>query len=78
MENVSCSTTWVDPKTVFESYPNLKNCPLGPPKVKNNLKIESKWNVRTEGNIENENCSISWVDPPKQFLKATQTLKTAH
>ena len=24
IENESCSTTWVDPKTVFELYPNQK------------------------------------------------------
>ena len=30
IEDEKCSTTWVDPKTVFEPYPNPKNSPLGP------------------------------------------------
>ena len=34
IENESCSTTWVDPKTVFEPFPNPKKSPLGPKKVK--------------------------------------------
>ena len=33
-ENKSCATTCVQPKTIFEPYPNLKNSPLGPIKVK--------------------------------------------
>ena len=63
IENKSCSTIWVDPKTVFEPYPNLKNSPLGnpkpknsplvPQKVKNYPKIKSKSNVRIEENREN-------------------------
>ena len=32
IENKSYSTTWVDPKTVLELYPDPKNSPLGPPK----------------------------------------------
>ena len=28
IENKSCSTTWEDPKTVFELYPEPKNSPL--------------------------------------------------
>ena len=39
-------------KTVFEPYPNPKNSPLGPPKLKNDPKIKSKSNVRFEGNID--------------------------
>ena len=30
IDNKSCSTTWVGPKTVFEPYPDPKNRPLGP------------------------------------------------
>ena len=30
LENKSCSTTWVDPKIVFDPYPDPKNNPLGP------------------------------------------------
>ena len=62
IENKSCLTTWVQPKTVFEPYPDFKNSPLGPQKVKNNHKIESKSNVRIERNKENESCSTIWVD----------------
>ena len=29
IENRSCSTTWRDPKTIFEPYPEPKNSPLG-------------------------------------------------
>ena len=41
-ENESCSTTWVDLKTVFETHNEPNNSPLGPQKVKNNPKIKSK------------------------------------
>ena len=30
IKNQSCSTTWVDLKTVFEPYPEPKDSPLGP------------------------------------------------
>ena len=36
IDNKSCSTTLVDPKTFFEPYPDPKNSPLGPQKVKKN------------------------------------------
>ena len=48
-----------DPKTVFEPYPNPKNSPLGPQKVKNDPKIKSKSNVRIERNKENESYSTT-------------------
>ena len=38
IENKSCSTKLVDPKTVFELYANPKNSPLWPQKVKNDRK----------------------------------------
>ena len=47
------------PETVVEPYPNHKNSPLGPHKVKNNTKIKSKSNVRIEDNIEGESCSTT-------------------
>jgi len=50
IENKSCSTTWVHPKTVFEPFPKIP--PLGPQKVKNDHKIKSKSNVRMERNKE--------------------------
>ena len=40
IENESCSTTWVYPKTVVETYTNHKNSPLGPQKVNNEPKIK--------------------------------------
>ena len=40
IENKNCSTTSVDPKTVFERYPDPKNSPLGPQKVLNDPKIK--------------------------------------
>ena len=40
IKNESCSTTLVDPKTVFIPYPNPKNGPLGPQKFKNDTKIK--------------------------------------
>ena len=46
IENESCSTIWVDPKTVVEPYPNPKNNPLGPKKLKKYPKIKSKSKVR--------------------------------
>ena len=56
-----------DPKTVFEPYPNPKNSPLWPQKVKNDPKIKSNSKVRIERNIENESCSTIWVDPKTVF-----------
>ena len=46
IENESCSTTWVDPKTVFESHIEPEKSLLGPKKVKNKPKIKyqtSEW-----------------------------------
>ena len=45
--------------TVFEPFPNPKNRPLGPQKVKNDPEIKSKSNVRIERNKENESCSTT-------------------
>ena len=59
--------------------PNPKNSPLGPQKVKNDPKIESKSNVRIKGNMENESCSLRIVfEPypnPKKSLLRPQKLK---
>ena len=33
IENKNYSTTWVDPKTVLELYPDPKNSPLGPKRI---------------------------------------------
>ena len=54
IENKSYSTTRIDPKAVFETYPSPKNSPLGPPKEKSDPKIKSK--VKIEENIENQSC----------------------
>ena len=48
--NKRCSTTWVDLKKVFEPYPDPKNCPFWPQKVKNDQKLK----VRIVENIENK------------------------
>ena len=65
IENESCSTTWVDPKTVVEPYPNPKNSPLGPQKVKLIQKLSQ--NQMSEFHIENESCSTTLVDPKTVF-----------
>ena len=39
-KNESCSSTWVDHKTVVEPYPNAKKSTLGPKKWKNYPKIK--------------------------------------
>ena len=58
-ENESCSTTCVHPKTDVKPYPNPKNSPLGPQKVKSDPKIKSKSKVRIEGTIENKRYSTT-------------------
>ena len=63
IENESCSTTWEDPNTIFQPFPNPKNSPLRPQKVKNHPKIKSKSNIRIDGNMQNESCSTTWLDP---------------
>ena len=35
IENESCSTTWVYPRTVFEPFPNPKNSPVESQKIIN-------------------------------------------
>ena len=54
-----------------------QNSPLGQKKVKNDLKIMSKSNVRIEGNIENESCSTTQVDLTTVF-KPYANPKIAH
>ena len=56
------------PQNFFEPFPNPKNSPLGPQKVKNDPKTKSESNVRIEKKKEDESCSIKWVDP-KTFLE---------
>ena len=67
IENESCSTTGVDPKTVVEPYFSPKISPLWPQNFKNDPKIKSKSNVRIGGNIENESCLTTRVDPKTVF-----------
>ena len=55
------------PKNTFWTYPNPKNNPLVPQKVKNCPKIKSKLKVWIEGTIENKCCSTKWVDPKTVF-----------
>ena len=42
------------PQNSFEPHIEPKNIPLGSKKVKNNPKIKSKSNIRSEGNKENK------------------------
>ena len=51
IENKSLSTSWLDPKTVFEPYPDSKNSSLGPLKLENDPKTKSKSKVRIEEHI---------------------------
>merc|ERR1712236_775 len=59
IENESCSTTLVDPKTVVEPYSDHKTSPLGPQKEKNDPKIKSNSNFTIQGIIENVSCSTT-------------------
>ena len=47
-EYKSYLSIWRDPKTVFEPYPDPKNCPLGPQKVKMTPKLSQnqKWELK--------------------------------
>ena len=60
-------STWVQPKTVCEPYPDPKNNPIGPQKIKNDPKINSKSKVKIERTIENKSCLNIWVDPKTVF-----------
>ena len=67
IENENCSTTRVDPKTVFEPYPDPKNSPFGPKTVKNDSKIKAKLKSQSEVNMENKSSSTTSVDPKTVF-----------
>ena len=69
IENESCSTVWVDPKIVFEPYPDSNNSQLGPQKVKSDTNIKSKSKVTIEENIENKICSTNRVNPKPTWPK---------
>ena len=43
-ENKNVSTTWVDPKTVFEPHPDPEISPLGPQQVKITSKLDQNQN----------------------------------
>ena len=75
IENKSCSTTWVDPKTFFEPYPGPKNSPLGSQKLKNDPKTKSKLKFRIEQNLENKNFLTRYK--PKKILNPTPNPKMA-
>ena len=55
------------PQNSFEPHPNPKNSPLGPKNVKIDTKINSKSNVRIEGNIQNESWTTTLLDPKTDF-----------
>ena len=59
------------PQNGSQTFPQPQNSPLGPQKVKNDHKLESKSNVRIGGNIENECCSTILV-LPENFLNSHQ------
>ena len=62
------------PQNSCRTLPKLKKSPLGPQKVKNNLKIKSKEKVRIEGTIEKKVVQLhEWT--PKHFLNHTSTPK---
>ena len=65
------------PKKSFEPYPDPKNSPLGPKKVKNDPIIKSKSKVKIDVSIENKSFTTSWL-VPKTFFKHTSTPKIAH
>ena len=61
------------PQNIFELFPNPKNSPLGPKKVKNDPKIKSKSIIRMEGSKENKSLSR-----PQNNLNLTPTIKIAY
>ena len=63
------------PQNSCRTLPQPKNSLLGPKKVKNDSKIESKSNVRIERNKESESCSTTCS---KQLPNPTPTPKLAH
>ena len=78
IENKNYSTTWLDPKTVLELYPDPKNSPLGLRKVKN-VHRNSKLHDRAEIEPNSEKKVISlYEETQKQFLNPFPTPKIAH
>ena len=77
MENKSCSNTWIDPKTVFQTYPDQKENLVDPKTVFEpypdrkigpsgpQIKLTSK--ARIEENIENKTFSTTWLNPKTVF-----------
>ena len=58
-----------EPKAVYSSYPDPKYSLLGPQKVKNDPKINSKSKVSFEGTIENKKkvCLMDSVHLSENF-----------
>ena len=54
-QNESWTTTWIDPKTVFELYPNPRNSPLGPKKV---FEPDPNQKKSPKGRIKNKNMGL--------------------
>ena len=63
------------PKQCLDPSQNPKNSPLGPKKVKNDPKIESKSNVRIERNKENEKQKNTPKLSKDQISTLTKTYK---
>ena len=51
----------------MEHYPDPKNSPLGPQKVKNDPQIKSKSDVRIEGTIGYKSCVTIYIDTKTVF-----------
>ena len=65
------------PQNIFKNrtpYPDPKNSPVGPQKVKNDPRTKSKSKVTIEENIENEKFFTTLVDP-KTFFEPYPDLK---
>ena len=65
--NKSCSTTWVDPKTVFEPYPDSQISPFGPRKAKNNPDLGQKRKLILKEAQKEKVFSALWVHPKTVF-----------
>ena len=74
IENDICSTTWVDPKTVFEHDSDLLNQPIKAPKSQ---KLSQRQMSEFRESQEMKVVQLhEWF--PKQFLNPTSNPKIAH
>ena len=66
----------MDPKKVFESYPNPKIIPLGSQKAKQYPRIRSELKIRIEGGVEDKICSAIQTEPKHLFEPDPNPKKT--